>query len=41
MCAGEGVQAAADKASDKAGGVIDSVKGLGQEAADTARASGE
>lgn len=41
LLAGEGVQAAADTASDKAGGAIDSVKDLATEAADTARAAGE
>ena len=41
MCAGEGVEAAADKAADKAEGAVGAVKGLAAEAADTARATGE
>lgn len=41
LAAGEGVQSAADKAGSKVGGAVDSVKGLANEAADTARATGE
>jgi hypothetical protein len=41
VLAGEGLQSAADKAGSKVGGAVESVKGLGSEAADTARATGE